>query len=89
MMLQAWIISKIRFALSNLQPERIQGKAYRVSADVWSLGLTIMEVAQNRFPYPSVLSPIELVAHIANSPAPELSSDYELKEDFKDFIKVW
>ncbi|CAG8515368.1 7320_t:CDS:10 [Diversispora eburnea] len=58
-----------------------------VSADVWSLGLTIMEVAQNRFPFPSV-APIELVAHIANLPAPELSDEYEWSDDLRDFLKV-
>ncbi|CAG8444876.1 5583_t:CDS:2 [Ambispora gerdemannii] len=69
-----------------MAPERITGMPYRVSADVWSLGLTIMEVAQNRFPYP-VLSPIELVAHIANAPAPELTNEYEWSEDLKSFLK--
>ncbi|CAG8485208.1 6378_t:CDS:2 [Ambispora leptoticha] len=70
-----------------MAPERITGMPYRVSADVWSLGLTIMEVAQNRFPYPEELSPIELVAHIANAPAPELSNEYEWSEDLKSFLK--
>ncbi|CAG8827807.1 26810_t:CDS:2, partial [Racocetra persica] len=59
-----------------MAPERIKGQKYKVSADVWSLGLTIMEVAQNRFPYPTV-APIELVAHIVNLPAPVLGDEYE------------
>ncbi|CAI2167468.1 529_t:CDS:2 [Funneliformis geosporum] len=71
-----------------MAPERIRGLPYKVSADVWSLGLTIMEVAQNKFPFPSILSPIELVAHIANMPAPTLDEDYEWSEELKDFLKI-
>ncbi|KAG9286023.1 hypothetical protein G9A89_022699 [Geosiphon pyriformis] len=71
-----------------MAPERIQGQPYRISCDVWSLGLTIMEVAQNRFPYLAVMSPIELVSQIANSPAPELTDEYEWSEDLKHFLKV-
>ncbi|GBB87168.1 hypothetical protein RclHR1_13600003 [Rhizophagus clarus] len=71
-----------------MAPERILGLPYKVSADVWSLGLTIMEVAQNRFPFPSFLSPIELVTHIANLPAPTLSDEYKWSEELKDFLKI-
>ncbi|CAG8576019.1 8318_t:CDS:2 [Acaulospora morrowiae] len=70
-----------------MAPERIRGQPYKVSADVWSLGLTIMEVAQNRFPFPTV-APIELVAHIANLPAPELSNEHKWSNELKDFLKV-
>lgn len=37
------------------QPERIdpqRAKGYDVRSDVWSLGITLMEVATGRFPYP-------------------------------------
>ncbi|RIA83829.1 kinase-like domain-containing protein [Glomus cerebriforme] len=71
-----------------MAPERILGLPYKVSTDVWSLGLTIMEVAQNRFPFPSVLSPIELVTYIANLPAPTLSDEYEWSEELKDFLRI-
>ncbi|CAG8531303.1 14892_t:CDS:2 [Funneliformis caledonium] len=71
-----------------MAPERIRGLPYKVSADVWSLGLTIMEVAENKFPFPSVLSPIELITHIANMPAPTLSAECEWSEELKDFLKI-
>ncbi|KAF9529219.1 kinase-like domain-containing protein [Crepidotus variabilis] len=43
---------------SYMAPERIKGEsrgtlaAYTVSSDVWSLGLTIIEIALGRYPYP-------------------------------------
>ena len=34
-----------------LQPERIQGAQYTVKSDVWSLGITLIELALGRFPF--------------------------------------
>lgn len=48
------------------QPERITGHKYSIRADVWSTGLTFLELAQNRFPYPPDLGPIELLTYIVN-----------------------
>ncbi|CAG8663789.1 14743_t:CDS:2 [Dentiscutata erythropus] len=71
-------------------PERIQGQKYKVSADVWSLGLTLMEVAQNEFPYPysPTVSPFELVVYIVNSLPPVLKDEYDWSSEFRDFLKI-
>lgn len=34
-----------------LQPERIQGAQYTVKSDVWSLGISLIELALGRFPF--------------------------------------
>jgi serine/threonine protein kinase len=49
------------------QPERITGREYTICADVWSTGLSILELVQNRFPYPSDLAPVDLIMHITTS----------------------
>ena len=36
-----------------MAPERIQGGAYSIKSDVWSVGLTVMELAIGRFPFDS------------------------------------
>lgn len=63
-----------------MAPERIMGKPYTVSSDVWSLGLTLLEVASGQFPYhvqndTTPLGPIELLSlileyepHLADAP---------------------
>ena len=33
------------------QPERIQGAQYSVKSDVWSLGISLIELALGRFPF--------------------------------------
>lgn len=35
-----------------MAPERIKGDPYTIRSDVWSTGLSLLEFAQNRFPYP-------------------------------------
>lgn len=34
-----------------MQPERIQGAQYTVKSDVWSLGVSLIELALGRFPF--------------------------------------
>ncbi|KAK9472903.1 Pkinase-domain-containing protein [Dipodascopsis tothii] len=62
-----------------MAPERIQGQPYTVTSDVWSLGLTLMEVAQHRFPFPPEgqppLMPIEILSYIVNMQPPELMDE--------------
>ncbi|TIA81029.1 hypothetical protein E3P98_02294 [Wallemia ichthyophaga] len=37
-----------------MSPERIQGAQYTVKSDVWSLGITMIEIALGRFPFADV-----------------------------------
>lgn len=37
--------------LLTLQPERIQGAPYTIKSDVWSLGISLIELALGRFPF--------------------------------------
>ncbi|KAI7908085.1 kinase-like domain-containing protein [Cokeromyces recurvatus] len=62
-----------------MAPERIKGATYSVSSDIWSLGLTIIEVAQNRpaLPPPGYphLSIFELLDFIVHQPMPTVGQD--------------
>eukprot|EP00730_Choanoeca_flexa_P012447 TRINITY_DN4283_c0_g1_i1.p1 TRINITY_DN4283_c0_g1~~TRINITY_DN4283_c0_g1_i1.p1 ORF type:complete len:419 (+),score=101.00 TRINITY_DN4283_c0_g1_i1:213-1469(+) len=40
--------------LRYMAPERVEGKPYNIKADVWSLGLSLIELATGRFPYESL-----------------------------------
>lgn len=35
-----------------VQPERLQGTHYSVQSDIWSMGLSLVEMAIGRFPIP-------------------------------------
>ncbi|CUM66480.1 uncharacterized protein PRCAT00004144001 [Priceomyces carsonii] len=76
-----------------MAPERIMGKPYTVSSDIWSLGLTLLEVATCKFPFSSesdmILGPIELLSLILEY-EPILNDEPEQgiiwSEPFKNFI---
>ncbi|KAF3940303.1 PAK-2p27 [Dactylella cylindrospora] len=67
-----------------MSPERIQGGKYTVKSDVWSFGLTIMELALGRFPFGTdggsadkrassgPMGILDLLQSIVNEPPPAL-----------------
>ncbi|CAJ0746671.1 19980_t:CDS:2 [Entrophospora sp. SA101] len=72
-----------------MSPERIQGAKYSVRSDVWSVGITLMELALGRFPFPpdgSQLTVLELLQHIVNEPAPRLPQG-QFPEDIDDLVQ--
>ena len=67
-----------------MAPERIQGAKYTIKSDVWSVGLTIMELAIGRFPFDASETAagdrgsagpagiLDLLQQIVHEPAPRL-----------------
>lgn len=62
-----------------VQPERLQGTHYSVQSDIWSMGLSLVEMAIGRFPIPPPDSkeleqifgfPVEGEAASSESPKP-------------------
>ncbi|KAG0222950.1 MAP kinase kinase (MEK) [Actinomortierella wolfii] len=73
-----------------MSPERIRGWNYGVQSDVWSLGITLMELALGRFPLDAEcksLTILELLQHIVNEPLPRLPRE-KFPEDFCDFVDI-
>ncbi|KAF8210485.1 kinase-like domain-containing protein [Mycena galopus ATCC 62051] len=72
-----------------MAPERIVGQKYTIRSDVWSTGISLLELVQNRFPFPNDLPPIELMMYITAGEPPRLEDEPGLKwsDDMKDFIK--
>lgn len=83
-----------------MAPERITGQSYTITSDVWSLGVSLLEVAQHRFPFPAdgtEMQPkaglIDLLTYIVRQPKPVLKDEPDSKikwgENFKYFIDCW
>ncbi|OAX40380.1 kinase-like protein [Rhizopogon vinicolor AM-OR11-026] len=80
---------------SYMAPERIKGSSpsgsnmedaftsYTVSADVWSLGLSIVEIARGRYPYPpeTYENVFAQLSAIVDGEAPGLPEDDEVTEE--------
>lgn len=83
-----------------MAPERITGQSYTITSDVWSLGVTLLEVAQHRFPFPAdgtEMQPraglIDLLTYIVRQPIPKLKDEPQnnirWSDNFKYFIECW
>ncbi|KAI9633024.1 kinase-like domain-containing protein [Dioszegia hungarica] len=75
-----------------MAPERIQGKPYSIRADVWSLGLTLHEIAHLRFPFPpegesEYVAPIELLSYIVTALVPVMIDDESIGRVWSEGIK--
>lgn len=80
-----------------MAPERIQGEKYTVKSDVWSFGLTIMELAIGKFPFAASeqLSDAEsapagildLLQQIVHEPAPRLPKSDAFPQILEDMIQ--
>jgi len=79
---------------SYMAPERIQGESqnnlgtYTVASDVWSLGLSMIEMAMGAYPYPpetyaNVFAQLTAIVH---GPPPELPAGYS--EDADGFVAM-
>ncbi|KAG7215468.1 hypothetical protein INR49_003244, partial [Caranx melampygus] len=70
-------------APERINPETNQ-KGYNVKSDIWSLGITMIELAILRFPYDSWGTPFQQLKQVVEEPSPQLPAD-QFSPDFVDF----
>ncbi|XP_028675075.1 dual specificity mitogen-activated protein kinase kinase 6 isoform X2 [Erpetoichthys calabaricus] len=71
-----------------MAPERINPelnqRGYNVKSDIWSLGITMIELAILRFPYDSWGTPFQQLKQVVEEPSPQLPAD-RFSREFVDF----
>ncbi|KAM6395518.1 uncharacterized protein O9250_012799 [Rhynochetos jubatus] len=69
-----------------VQCETSKESPYGYKADIWSLGITLIEMAEMDPPYHE-LNPLRVLLKIVKSPPPTLRHPKRWSEDFKDFLR--
>ena len=73
-----------------MAPERIdpsKDRKYDIRSDVWSLGITIVELAIGKFPYPPWDNTFQHLKTVVSGDAPGLPSDAGFSQVFHDFVR--
>lgn len=82
-----------------MSPERIKGAKYSVKSDVWSLGLSLLELAIGRFPFDAdgtsagtrasagPMGILDLLQKIVNEPAPKLPKNKAFPPSLEKMIE--
>ncbi|KAG8298690.1 Dual specificity mitogen-activated protein kinase kinase 7 [Homalodisca vitripennis] len=76
-----------------MAPERIdppdpRKPAYDIRADVWSLGITLVELATGVFPYKDCKCDFEVLSKVMQDDPPSLPTDKNFSTDFQNFVKM-
>nr|XP_040037000.1 serine/threonine-protein kinase 10 [Gasterosteus aculeatus aculeatus] len=66
--------------------ETMKDAPYDYKADIWSLGITLIELAQIEPPHHE-LNPMRVLLKIAKAEPPTLEQPHKWSKDFKDFLK--
>ena len=70
-----------------MAPELIHGKGYGMAVDVWSAGITALEMAEGEPPYYHD-PPIKALLNIHARPAPELKNPSLWSNKFRSFLRL-
>ncbi|KAF2357169.1 Protein kinase domain [Trinorchestia longiramus] len=75
-----------------MAPERIdppdpRNPDYDIRADVWSLGITLVELATGRFPYQDCRTDFEVLTKVLDNDPPSLPQEMDFSDEFRSFVK--
>lgn len=79
----SYVGSSLYLAPERINPEETH-KGYGIRSDVWSLGITIVELATNQFPY-TWRNPFEMLKQVVQGDAPQLPAD-KFSPELQDFV---
>ena len=86
-------VSVLNIVFLFVQPERINPDPthpnYDIRADVWSLGISLVELASGVFPYSGCKTDFEMLTKILEDDPPSLPPNLNFSIDFRRFVASW
>eukprot|EP00906_Rhabdomonas_costata_P001863 RCo002970 len=77
--------------VTYMSPERLDGQQYSFSADVWGIGISLIQLATGEHPYEKLTANQgtemkfwTLVTHLKSNPSPQPKGDFS--PEFRDFV---
>jgi hypothetical protein len=72
--------------VTYMSPERINGQPYSFPADVWALGLSLLECATGRYPYDASGGTMQLMIQLLEEDCP-LPAEGDCSPQLRDFVR--
>ncbi|PRW57164.1 mitogen-activated kinase kinase 3 [Chlorella sorokiniana] len=73
--------------VTYMSPERINGQPYSFPADIWALGLTLLECATGKYPYDASGGTIQLMIQLMEEECPlPPEEEGQLSPELRDFV---
>ncbi|GAX73570.1 hypothetical protein CEUSTIGMA_g1021.t1 [Chlamydomonas eustigma] len=73
--------------VTYMSPERLENMQYSFPADIWSLGLSLVEAATGRYPYDVNVGAFELMIQVMNEDVPLINAS-DFSPEFRDFVRL-
>ena len=69
-----------------MSPERVQSDTYTSSSDIWSLGISFLEMVSGKFPFGELNNIFNALSVIVKGPAPLITREQGYTNYFCEFI---
>lgn len=70
-----------------MAPEVLENTGYTEKADIWSVGITAIELAMGSSPY-SHMKPLQIVQKVLHAPPPFIPPESDFSQEFKDLVRL-